>query len=108
MARSLKGLLALILVLTLAAPALAAVVTLPPAVAPGVAPQWTSVPTSPRVYYAPNLSTDLFRVKHHYYYYYGGNWYQGRSAMGPWRPVRKIPKPILRVRRPYFKTPAPW
>ena len=44
---------------------------LPPPVPPGVAPAWTRVPTSPQVFYAPNVPADLFLLHKRYYYYYG-------------------------------------
>ena len=108
MPRSLKILLMLTLILALAVPAWASVQVLPPALPPGQVPHWTPVPGARVVLYAPNVSGDLFRHKRHVYYYYGGNWYRSKGAYGPWKPVRKIPKAILKIQRPYFKTPPPW
>lgn len=83
-------------------------VALPAPAPPGLAPAWTPVPTSPRVLYAPNLPGDVFRLHKKYYYYSGGYWYRSKYLQGPWRPLRKLPKPLLRVNRAYFKTPPPW
>jgi hypothetical protein len=104
----LRGLLVLTLLTALVAPARAQAVAPPPPVAPGVAPVWTVVPTSPKVLYAPNVQGDVFRLHHKYYYFYGGYWYRGKHLLGPWRPVRKLPKAILMVDRSCFKSPPPW
>jgi hypothetical protein len=100
-------LLVMLLLISLAAPAWPQVVVAPPA-PPGVVPAWTVVPTSPRCLYAPNLPGDVFRCKNKYYYYSGGYWYRSKHLAGPWRPVRKLPKPIYRVDRSYFKTAPAW
>ena len=83
-------------------------VALPSPAPPGVAPAWTPVPTSPLVLYAANIPGDVFRVKKRFYYYSGGDWYRSKHLQGPWRPVRKLPPPLYRVGRSYFKTPPPW
>ena len=83
-------------------------VALPPPVPPGVVPAWAAVPTSPKVFYAPNIPSDLFLLHKRYYYYYGGGWYQSKHLMGPWRPVRKAKPALYRVNRSFFKTPPPW
>ena len=83
-------------------------VALPPPVPPGVAPAWAVVPTSPKVFYAPNLPADLFLLHKRYYYYYGGAWYQSKHLTGPWHPVRKLHPALYRVNRSFFKTPPPW
>ena len=83
-------------------------VALPPPVPPGIAPAWAVVPTSPKVFNAPNIPSDLFLLHKRYYYYYGGAWYQSKHLMGPWRPVRKPQPALYRVNRYFFKTPPPW
>lgn len=117
MARWLKILFFLTLVAACAAPAGAQMypppppgggAPLPPPVPPGVAPAWTRVPTSPKVFYAPNLPTDLFLLHQRYYYYSGGAWYQSKHLRGPWHPVRKPHPALYRVNRSFFKTPPPW
>ena len=80
----------------------------PPPFAPNVNPQWVPAPGSPRVAYAPNISGDLFRYGRRYYYFSGGYWYRSKSMWGPWRPVRHLPRYILRLHRPAFKSPPPW
>jgi hypothetical protein len=77
MARWLKVLLFLTLIGAWVAPAGAQMyappppgvgVPLPPPVPPGVAPAWTPVPSSPQVFYAPNVPADLFLLHKRYYY----------------------------------------
>jgi hypothetical protein len=108
-----RFLLAMVLLGALAVPAPAQVAVPlppppPPAVAPGLVPGWMAVPAAPGVWYAPNLGGDVFRCKGRYYYYHGGYWYQSKHLQGPWHPVRKVPKPLYRVHRSYFKSPPPW
>ena len=110
MPRLAKMLTAIILITAFAAPAWAqvAVPAMPPPMAPGVAPAWTAVPASPKVLYAPNVPGDMFRLHRQYYYYHHGHWYRSKHLTGPWHPVRKLPKAILRVNRSCFKSPPPW
>lgn len=113
MARLQKGLLVVLLLTALVVPAWSQMVpppgvALPPPVPPGVAPAWAPVPTSPKVFYAPNIPGDLFLLQKRYYYYYGGAWYQSKHLLGPWRPVRKPHPALYRVNRAYFKSPPPW
>src|SRR4030042_4304309 len=108
MARLLK-LTAVLLVLAAALSAGAALAQgPPPPLPPGVAPQWVPAPGSPRVAYAPNISGDLFLHGRRYYYFSGGHWYRSKSMSGPWHPVRRLPRAILRLHRPAFNTPPPW
>jgi hypothetical protein len=115
MSRISKILLAAALSASLAAPALGQVAVPvpvppppPPVAAPGLVPGWVAVPAGPGVHYAPNLGIDVFRCKGKYYYYHGGYWYRGKHLHGPWHPVRKVPKPLRRVNRSYFRSPPPW
>ncbi len=80
----------------------------PPPLAPGVTPQWAPAPGNPRVAYDPNIAGDLFRYGRGYYYYYEGHWYRSRSMLGPWRPVRLLPRGIYRLHRSAFKHSPPW
>jgi hypothetical protein len=99
-----KTLAVIILMAAVLTPAWAAPpMALPPPLPPGVAPVWTPVPASPAVLYAPNVPGNVFRVHKKYYYFYGGYWYQGKHLMGPWKPVRKLPRSLAMVPRPYFK-----
>jgi len=82
--------------------------TAPLPIPPGVVPAWAPVPTSPKVFYAQNIPGDIFLLHKKYYYYNGGYWYRSKHLMGPWHPVRKLPKAIYRVDRSFFKTPPPW
>ena len=119
----LRGLKLMLLVLLLAAwgaPAVWAQLYPPPAPAPAVsyppppvpvnmAPAWAPAPGAPRIMYAPNIPGDVFRVGgRKYYYYYGGYWYRGKSPLGPWHVVRKVPKGLYRLSRSAFKGAPPW
>ncbi len=108
MLRWLKVLLVLVLMLPVGAPVWAQ--PYPPPPVPGdVAPAWAPAPGAPKVMYAPNVPGDVFRVgRHQYYYYYGGNWYRGKSPLGPWHPARKVPKSLYRLSGSAFKGAPPW
>ncbi|MCL4500515.1 MAG: hypothetical protein M1438_01505 [Deltaproteobacteria bacterium] len=116
MPRPLKILLAMVLLISCVAPAWPqmapppppGVAPLPPPVPPGVAPAWVVAPTSPKVFYAPNLPSDLFLLHKRYYYYYAGAWYQSKHLLGPWHPVRKPHPALYRIDRSLFKTPPAW
>jgi hypothetical protein len=72
------------------------------------APQWQMVPNVPGVQYAPNLAQDIFRFQNNLYYWSQGQWFQGRSQMGPWQPVTTLPPAMYQVQAPYFKSPPGW
>jgi hypothetical protein len=93
-----------------AAPAPAPPITYPPPPFPAnLSPGWTPAPGAPRIMYAPNIPGDVFRVGgHKYYYYYRGSWYRGKSPMGPWHVVRKVPRGLYRLPRSAFKGQPPW
>ncbi len=65
-------------------------------VPPEVIPQWTPVPGSPQVYYAPNVPTDVFRYQRRYYFLWEGIWYVSKSVKGPWHRVR-VPVALQRL-----------
>jgi hypothetical protein len=65
--------------------------------------QWVPAPGNPKVLYAPNIPGNLFRLHKKFYYYYGGQWYRGKSPLGPWHPVRKVPAGLLRLHPSAFK-----
>ncbi len=122
MPRLAKMLMAIILITAFAAPAWAqvAVPAMPPPVAPGMAPAWTAVPSSPKVLYAPNLPTDVFRYQGKYYFFWEGYLYKGNKPTGPWKDVKNVPDWFYGIDPAYFKTvkkegaptpppaPAPW
>jgi hypothetical protein len=76
-------------------------------VPPDVVPQWTPVPDLPRVYYAPNIPTDVFRHRGRYYFLWAGGWYQSRNLQGPWMRVNRPPAILSRIQPAYFKTMPP-
>ena len=107
----LRGLLALLLFAALVVPAWSQAsvpVPQPPAAPGGPPPSWTVVPTAPKVMYAPNIPGDVFLHHKKFFYYSGGVWYQSKNFLGPWRPVKKVPKGIRMVDRSLFKSPPPW
>ncbi len=71
---------------------------------PHVKPQWTLVPNSPGVYYAPNIPTDVFRYRGKYYFFWGGYIYQGKKATGPWKSVTDVPVWFYKIDPALFKT----
>jgi hypothetical protein len=73
-------------------------------VPPGAKPQWTEVPGAPRVSWAPNLPTDVFRYRGKYYFFWGNFFYQGPRPEGPWKSVVKVPQVFYQVGPTYFKT----
>ena len=95
MTRILQVLAAVTLMTALMSLPAQALVPLPPTVPPGVTPDWTPVPGSPGVEYAPNLKVDLFRHGGLYYYWVAGQWRLGNTPTGPWRPLPEAP-PALR------------
>jgi hypothetical protein len=101
---------ALTLLAALAGSPALAVVPLPPTVPPGVTPQWTPVPGSPGVEWAPNLKVDLFRYDGRYYYWVAGGWLVGENPTGPWQRLQEAPPALRRLDPGLFKSiykPAP-
>jgi hypothetical protein len=73
-------------------------------VPPGVKPQWTRVPGTPKVSWAPNLPTDVFRYGGKYYFFWENYFYRGSAPEGPWKAVVKVPEVFYQVDPAYFKT----
>jgi hypothetical protein len=90
-----------------ASPALADGITIVPTISIGQ-PNWVPVPGVPVVYYAPNISADIFLYRGIYYYRHGDRWYQGRAARGPWTVIAGPPRPFYRIEAPYFREPPGW
>jgi len=86
-----------------AAPAHAQDIRINP-VPPHVKPQWTPMPGSPQVYWAPNLPTDVFRHRGKYYFFWEGYLYQGKKPSGPWKSVKETPAFFSGIDPAYFKT----
>ena len=76
-------------------------------VPPGVKPQWTRVPGTPQVSWAPNLPTDVFRYGGKYYFFWENYFYRGSAPEGPWKAVVKVPEVFYQVDPAYFKTVKP-
>lgn len=73
-------------------------------VPPGVKPQWTRVPGTPQVSWAPNLPTNVFRYGGKYYFFWENYFYRGPAPEGPWKSVKKVPEVFYQVDPAYFKT----
>jgi hypothetical protein len=76
-------------------------------VPPGVTPQWTRVPGTPQISWAPNLPTDVFRYRGKYYFFWENYFYRGSAPEGPWKAVVKVPEVFYQVGPAYFKTAKP-
>jgi hypothetical protein len=76
-------------------------------VPPGVKPQWTQVPGTPQVSWAPNLPTDVFRYRGKYYFFWENYFYRGSGPEGPWKAVVKVPEVFYQIDPGYFKTVKP-
>jgi hypothetical protein len=74
-----------------------------------VYPQFVRVPSYP-VYYAPQLSFNIFFYDGLYWAYQGDNWYASTWYNGPWGPVapQYVPVYILRVPVRYYRRPPPY
>lgn len=73
-------------------------------VPPGVKPQWRAVQGAPKVSFAPNIPTDVFRYRGRYYLFWDGAWFESRTLQGPWDLSRKAPRVLGRIHPSYFKT----
>jgi hypothetical protein len=104
MSRFLKTIALILLLASLAGPSAWALTPLPPTVPQGVTPQWTPVPGSPGVEYAPNLKVDIFRHQGLYYYWVAGSWRVGKNPTGPWPHATQVPPAIRRLNPALFKS----
>ena len=75
---------------------------------PNQAPSWSPVPQVPGVYYAPNLTQDLFRYGNQFYYFSQGLWQIAQALNGPWQVIENPPPVFREIREPYFKSPPGW
>ena len=73
-------------------------------VPPGVKPQWQEVPGAPKVSFAPNIPTDVFRYRGRYYLNWDGMWFESRTLEGPWDRPSRVPRALGRIHPTYFKT----
>jgi hypothetical protein len=111
MSRLTRLMLLLALGLALAAsPAQAQKLNINP-VPPHVKPQWTPLPNNHRIFYAPNLPTDVFRYRGKYYLFWNGTLFKSKKIQGPWLMELKVPPFFYEIDPSYFKTvkkePAP-
>lgn len=103
-----KALLLFLLVLLLGTQALTGPCVAAPPVPPDLAPRWAPVPEVPGVYYAPNLSHDLFRYGSQFYYYNQGLWQIAQVLTGPWQVIANPPRVFYGIGPTYFKSPPGW
>jgi hypothetical protein len=73
-------------------------------VPPGVKPQWQAVQGAPKVSFAPNIPTDVFRYRGRYYLNWDGMWFESRTLEGPWDRPQRVPRALGRIHTSYFKT----
>jgi hypothetical protein len=73
-------------------------------VPPGVKPQWQAVAGAPKVSFAPNIPTDVFRYRGRYYLNWDGMWFESRNLEGPWDRPQRTPRILGRIPPSYFKT----
>jgi hypothetical protein len=104
MTRTLRVLAAVLLVTALLPLPAQPLVPLPPTVPPGVSPEWTPVPGTPGVEYAPNLKVDLFRHGGLYYYWVANQWRIGDTPTGPWKLTLEVPPAMRRLDPALFKS----
>jgi hypothetical protein len=69
-------------------------------------PQLVVVPGTP-VYYAPDISANLFFYKGRYYSVANGVWSRAPAYSGPWAVIQigQVPAPIVAVPVEYYKIP---
>jgi hypothetical protein len=104
MTQTLRVLVAVLLLTALLPLPAQPLVPLPPTVPPGVIPDWTPVPGTPGVEYAPNLKVDLFRHGGLYYYWVANQWRIGDTPTGPWKPALEVPPAMRRLDPALFKS----
>ena len=73
-------------------------------VPPGVKPQWQAVPEAPKVSFAPNIPTDVFRYRGRHYLNWDSMWFESRTLNGPWERSQRAPRVLERIPPSYFKT----
>lgn len=79
-----------------------------PTFPPDLAPQWAPVPEVPGIYYAPNLSHDVFQYGNQFYYYNQGLWQIAQALTGPWQAIANPPQVFYNIGPTYFKSPPGW
>jgi hypothetical protein len=69
-------------------------------------PQLVVVPGTP-VYYAPDVSANLFFYKGRYYTVANGVWAMAPAYTGPWAVIQigQVPAPVVAVPAEYYKIP---
>jgi hypothetical protein len=69
-------------------------------------PQLVVVPGTP-VYYAPDVSADLFFYRGRYYAVANGVWSRAPAYQGPWAVIQlgQVPPPVVAVPVEYYKVP---
>ncbi|MDQ7826970.1 MAG: hypothetical protein RDV48_29495 [Candidatus Eremiobacteraeota bacterium] len=70
--------------------------------------QWSRVPGTQQVYYAPGQSLDIFRFGQQYYYLTQGQWYNSPSLQNSWVQTRDVPQAFYQIPQNYFKNSNGW
>jgi hypothetical protein len=78
----------------------------PPPIVLASPPRLVVVPGGP-VYYAPDVSFNVFVFGGRYYSFHDGAWFYAATHRGPWSvvAVEQVPPPILAVPVQYYKIP---
>jgi len=76
-------------------------------VPPNTVPEWTPLPDLPQVSYAPNIPTDVFKLRGRYFLLWEGVWYQSKKIKGPFARVDQPPDILSSIQADYFKMRPP-
>jgi hypothetical protein len=78
----------------------------PPPIVLASPPRLVVVPGAP-VYYAPDVSFNVFVFGGRYYSFHDGAWFYSATHRGPWSvvAVEQVPPPVLAVPVKYYKIP---
>ena len=80
----------------------------PPPIVLAAPPPLVVVPGT-AVYYAPDVSVNLFTYRGRYYSFHEGAWFLAPSHRGPWAAIAvgRVPAPVLAVPVTYYRVPPP-
>jgi hypothetical protein len=81
----------------------------PPAVLLPPAPPALVVVPGTAVYYAPDVSVNLFAYRGRFYSFHEGGWFYATSHRGPWTAIAvdRVPGPVVAVPVTYYRVPPP-
>lgn len=78
----------------------------PPPIVLAAPPALVVVPGS-TVYYAPDVSINLFSYRGRFYSFHDGAWFYATSHRGPWAAIaiERVPRPVVAVPVTYYRVP---